>query len=514
MDPIHSRDSEVVKMEVKPDLDFIKSVKKAGGDTVNKCFQCATCSVVCPQAPEDNPFPRKEMIWAQWGMKDKLICNPDVWICHDCGDCTAHCPRGAKPAEVLNSLRKMSLSHYSAPAALTNIVGNKAMMPLLFGLPLVIFFGYLFGVSGIPSGDIVFANAFPQLMLIDPLFMMLAFLAVAITGSGSLKMWKEMKSMYPPIEGKSKSFPSAVISTVVEIFTHSRFNKCITNRSRAIAHMLTFYGFVMLFVATMIIAALEWMELLHIVPLSTMGITETHIQTAYSIGPLEVKGSVTPLDWNTGGTFGVLFKVLANAGAIALLVGIGLITANRMGKEDKGVYFDWLLIGTIVGVGLTGLFTQLIRLASMASAAYIMYALHLVFIFALFAYLPFSKLAHIFYRTVALIYLDYSGRNVPAVTEEEAAPEEEEEGEETEGDKDVEEKSEETKEEEKEAPKQGTPPPPTPGVPGVPPPPPTPSAPPAGGAPPPPPPSGGGSAPPPPPATPGVPPPPPPPPAN
>ena len=61
---------------VAPDLQFIRNLKEFGGDTLKSCYQCATCSVVCPISTDDNPFPRKEMIWAQWGMKDKLVTDP------------------------------------------------------------------------------------------------------------------------------------------------------------------------------------------------------------------------------------------------------------------------------------------------------------------------------------------------------------------------------------------------------------------------------------------------------
>jgi len=38
------------------------------------------------------------------------------------------------------------------------------------------------------------------------------------------------------------------------------------------------------------------------------------------------------------------------------------------------------------------------------------YFLPLVLVWSLFAYAPFSKLAHLIYRTVAMTYAEYTGR--------------------------------------------------------------------------------------------------------
>ena len=53
---------------------------------------------------------------------------------------------------------------------------------------------------------------------------------------------------------------------------------------------------------------------------------------------------------------------------------------------------------------------EMIRLAGFYGLSAIIYFLHLMFVWSLFAYTPFSKLAHLVYRTIAVAYAEYSGR--------------------------------------------------------------------------------------------------------
>jgi quinone-modifying oxidoreductase, subunit QmoC len=107
------------------DTSFVDEILKYGGGDLMKCYQCGTCSVVCNPTPNNRPFLRKEMLYSQWGMKDKLMGDPDIWLCHQCSDCTKHCPRGAKPGEVLGALRKVAIAEHSFPKFLGKAVGDE-----------------------------------------------------------------------------------------------------------------------------------------------------------------------------------------------------------------------------------------------------------------------------------------------------------------------------------------------------------------------------------------------------
>ena len=104
-------------------------------------------------------------------------------------------------------------------------------------------------------------------------------------------------------------------------------------------------------------------------------------------------------------------KWLGNLGGIALIIGGGLMIGNRMSKKDQvSSYKDWYLLGLVMALGVTGLLTQLLRLGGLYGSMAFIYWLHLIAVWALFAYTPFSKLAHLVYRTVAMAYQEYSER--------------------------------------------------------------------------------------------------------
>jgi len=104
-------------------------------------------------------------------------------------------------------------------------------------------------------------------------------------------------------------------------------------------------------------------------------------------------------------------KWLANVSGIALIIGGFLLIKNRAAKKDQvSTYWDWTLVWLVLLLGLTGLLTETARLGGIAWLSYFLYAIHIMLVWSLFAYAPFSKLAHLVYRTVAMAYNEYSGR--------------------------------------------------------------------------------------------------------
>jgi quinone-modifying oxidoreductase subunit QmoC len=378
------------RLVIEPDLNFIKDVGILGGEDLKKCYQCATCSVVCPISPDNKPFPRKEMIAASWGLKDKLLKSADPWLCHNCGDCNTRCPRQAKPGDVLAAIRGQAIAEYSAPRLLAQALNNPMMLPILLLVPAVyiLIMGTLMGkifnfqfLNFSPEGTIVHAKMVST-WLVDVVMLSAAGFAAAVFFNGVKRFLCDIHQN-ALAEGKTSQqtidaggFIQALIRTIPTILRHAKFNECTENQARSTSHMLVLFAFIGLFIVTSIFF---------------VAIYGLQIHGPYS--------QLNPVKW------------LANVSGVALIIGSILLIKQRMDKPDqKSAYKDWLLLALVFGLGVTGMGAQLTRLAGWAGPSYTIYFIHLVLIWFTFAYLPFSKLAHLVYRTVAMTYAEYAGR--------------------------------------------------------------------------------------------------------
>ncbi len=396
------------KYLAQPDLGFIAQLRGLGGETLKKCYQCATCSVACPIAPEDSPFPRKEMIAASWGLKDRLIGNGDIWLCHQCGDCTDLCPRGAAPGDVLSAVRSAAITEYAQPKVLAKAINDPSKLPFLIGIPAIWFaflafitmnfgdtmtkiFNVLFGDA--LGGRLHWAHAHEGAHVISPAnffstwFVDLTFIptatAAALIFALGLKRFLNDIHQNALLEGKTdkksidyKAFAQALVRVIPVVLKHDKFNECEANKDRATPHMMVLYAFIGLFIVTAVCGTMLYLG-------------------GYP-GPYP---QLNPIKW------------LANIAGVSLVIGSGMMIKNRLDNKDQlSLYKDWFILGVVFALGLTGMLTEMARLAHLEYISYFLYYLHLIAIFNLFAFLPFSKMAHLVYRLTAMAYAEYGNR--------------------------------------------------------------------------------------------------------
>ncbi|MDQ7836400.1 MAG: quinone-interacting membrane-bound oxidoreductase complex subunit QmoC [Humidesulfovibrio sp.] len=410
-------------VRVQPDLKFVQELQQVGGESLKKCYQCATCSVVCPLSPPDGPYPRKEMVWAQWGLKDRLVNDIDIWLCHNCGTCSDLCPRGAKPGDLLSALRNMAYRNLAKPSIIGKWMSSAAGFPLLMLIPAVIYgliwsimagkLGTAFplfvtdghGLKVAAEGAIIYGGLFPGDYTIDPIFgAVFVFMALAFAGgiANMLKGFETLPKTYIVGRGKEPSFLSCLIDTLkVEVAQHSRFQNCGKEEKdvqRFTGHLFVFYAFIALMVVTSVVAVGHWFGaffLQHILGLEG-GLAGLIAWAGHTPMPL----------WSP-------VKLLANAGAVALVYGLMKLTSRRTALDSAkstSNWYDWYLLTVIWGIALTGIGSEIFRLIGQKMLAYPTYYLHLIFVFMMLAYLPWSKLGHVVYRTVALAYARKIGR--------------------------------------------------------------------------------------------------------
>lgn len=379
-------ESVTERIAIDGDLGFVQQLLGSGASELKFCYQCSTCTVVCPITPDESPFPRKEMVYAQFGMKEKLVSSLDSWLCIQCNDCSTHCPRGAKPGDVMNVIRSMSILHFSKPGFLAAAAQSPSRIWLLFLLPMVIIGAVILALPGgadfaFLSGTIVFSKMI-SVPAIDAVFI------PALTFAGVmalLSVWSFLRAMIKqyPRTARGESLPAAMLGAVVDVFSHRKMMECGTNKSRAGAHMLVMYGFIGLFITTTAVGILYYMD-----------------QFGMDV-------QVTPYD------FFHPVKVLGNVSGTLTFLGCTAMVGRRMasGKTGKATVFDWTFLWALFATVITGFGSQVFRVFDLAVPAYGIYYVHLVLVFFLLAYLPYTKMGHMVFRAVAMVYARWCGRN-------------------------------------------------------------------------------------------------------
>jgi ferredoxin len=362
-------------MEISPGL--LAEVKEFGDFDVRGCFNCGSCTIVCPFSDGLETFPRRVIRYVHYGMKARLAGSLEPWLCYYCGDCMDSCPREAEPGESMMTLRRYLSSVYdwTGISSLINrfasarILAHVAVSGLLF---LLIYLYHLYWES--VSSEVFFRIPVGLEHVFDNMvyFVLVVFLLpVVLLFINGWRMYRRATAW-----GSAPPFsPSLYLSEVGTFFNHllfqPKFRQC-SDRSRWWVHMILFSGFALMFVVKLFF--LRWFQTDELLPL------------------------YHPQRWLGYLAFGAIVY-----GSLDILV--GRITRKRQMHRfsDAG---DIMLPLMLLLVALSGMSVHIFRYLGMAMAAHYSFFAHVVLASTtLLVEVPFGKLSHLVYRPLA-VYLD------------------------------------------------------------------------------------------------------------
>lgn len=438
------------RQQITSDIDFIRYLKKHGGESLKKCYQCASCTVSCKLSPKEYAFPRKEMLYASWGLKDKLMNDADIWLCHACMDCSYLCPRHSRPADIMAAIRSYTYINFAYPRFMGKAFSSpKYLVPLLGFALFVVFimilstniifhnsdlnffevrdgkltmneyqqegikisaeeFSFYNGIIKYKeytnrSGKLSntdFINKYGILkyedlinkLVIEFLFIPGNILIFFLAFMGFSKYWKHLtaNNQYQ----KVLPFYKAIWLVLIDSIAHKNFDKCDNNTNHYYGHIYALYGFIGTFIATALVVVGEIYHYGRIFSSELMMAVSFYLPY-----PLNILHPV---------------KLLGICSGSFLIVGLLLFIIRRLKiakSEGVNTYNDWLFLIILISVAITGMLNVFFRLSGIIWLAYLDYILHLTFVFFLLWYMPWSKFAHIFYRLLGLTFLRMHGRS-------------------------------------------------------------------------------------------------------
>ena len=361
--------------DVFPSAEFRDELAHRGGAAAARCYQCATCSSVCKLAPDDGPFPRRQMLKAQWGLGDQLVNDPAVWLCHHCNDCSVRCPRDAKPGDALQAVRALAIEKLAAPAFMGRLVGKAgSTWTLLLGAPFLFWILALYAVTGlrIPAEIREYKDVVPHWLIYAVFFPVAGLVTLAIVRSG-FRFWILLGAN----GRRSGSFVANLIPVMLEIATHKRFGSCDASSSRRPGHFAVLWGFV-----------------------------GAAVTSGFLVFAMYVVRSEMPLPLSHP------IKVLGNLSAALLVGGGGILLYNHLvggNRTGTSTPFDNFFLYIVLLVIATGMLAEAGRFLFPPAMSAWIYIVHLTVVLCLFITFPYSKFAHMVYRTLAMVHQRMTG---------------------------------------------------------------------------------------------------------
>lgn len=80
-----------------------------GGENLKYCFQCNTCTAVCPVSAKNEEYnPRRVIMMALLGLRDRVLASQEIWLCSTCYNCYVRCPQDVKITSLIRAIQNIA----------------------------------------------------------------------------------------------------------------------------------------------------------------------------------------------------------------------------------------------------------------------------------------------------------------------------------------------------------------------------------------------------------------------
>jgi ferredoxin len=346
---------------------LVDEIKKLGAFDLEACYNCGNCSATCPLCEGEVSFPRRMIRYSVLGMDKKILSSAEPWLCYYCGECSDTCPREADPGALMMALRRYTIRRYSigriADIFYSAFSSGFAWMILTIVAIAAIL---VFHNRQMNLEEVEFLSFITLERIHNAGLAVVGFISVAFL-SNIVIMARAMRKSMPPgsmsLRGLARSSPQMMREAVLQ----ERFDTCEGNGGRRLAHIALSWGFMGMFLATLIVMGIDYEYL--------------------------------PLPRWLPFTIGSVSGVVTLAGS-AYYIYLRLSRKTAYGKYSHRSDSSFLVL--LVLSVVTGYVMVAFRLLDMPVPAYVSFAFHLVVVFNFLVSLPFTKFAHVVYRPLAI----------------------------------------------------------------------------------------------------------------
>lgn len=384
-----------MKNRVNP--DFIETIKRYGAFDVNACFSCGNCTAICNLTDRTDVFPRRLIHYGQLGLKDELLSSKELWTCYYCGECSQTCPREAEPGEYMAAVRRYAISKLDF-SGLSGLLYRLPIFNVAFTILLGVFLGLFIVVfSGMERKLIMdqqvlrYFDYLSARVLHDLGLTIFAFIGlVAIIGVIRMFIMISKAEKAKGVHFSLIKFVKRAIRAIfIELIYQKRYQKCSDDSDKPwylrqwFIHGTMLWGFMILWIVTGTHWMMDLARQVEWLPDIFKKATGTHISLLH---PLRFFGTI---------------------GGILLMYGASLTIWKRLRRSDKysshTFVSDWSFLLLLWFSGLTGFFLEIALYMTMPQNwAYYMLLIHVTISMELLLLWPFTKFAHVFYRSIAI----------------------------------------------------------------------------------------------------------------